>query len=334
MLHTPILTARPNHPKFDTAFRDADDPLAMVAMHTSRSEPAGAHAPPLPLSIAIVCRSNQRTIARTLESVRGLARQVVAVDSGSTDSTLDILESHGAEVHHREWLGHIRTKQVALDLCREEWILCLDSDESLEPALQRAVREAIARNDPSIAGYQVNRKVWWAGALLNHAWQPEWRLRLVRRGRARWGGYDPHDALQITAAPGQGARIERLPGDLRHDSFETMAEHLAAQVRHAQVAARSYARLGRRPSTLNLVFSPIGAWLKQMLLRHAWRDGWRGWSAASATAAATLMKHLIFLEESRRADTQPAPDPTPASSARSIAEEKPEPAPARSGASS
>ena len=69
---------------------------------------------PLPLSVAIVCRNNERTIGRTLESVRGLAAQIVAVDSGSTDATIHLLESHGAEVIRHQWLGHIKTKQLLI----------------------------------------------------------------------------------------------------------------------------------------------------------------------------------------------------------------------------
>src|SRR5690606_18481587 len=81
----------------------------------------------LPLSVAIVCRNNERTIGRTLESVRGMAAEIVAVDSGSTDGTIDLLEQAGARVIRSEWLGHVKTKQMALEACSQEWVLCLDS---------------------------------------------------------------------------------------------------------------------------------------------------------------------------------------------------------------
>lgn len=255
----------------------------------------------LPLSVAIVCMNNESTIGRTLESVRGLASEIVAVDSGSTDGTIELLNAAGARVIHQQWLGHIKQKQMAFDACEQPWVLHMDSDESLEPALQASVRAAMEKNDPSIAGFEVNRKVWWKGAFLNHAWQPEWRLRLVRAETARWGGYDPHDALEIIDEDRATRRVERLSGDMRHDSFVSMRDHLAAQVKHSEVAAESYLEMGRRGSVWKLISSPVGAWLKQMTLKQAWRDGWRGWSAASATAAAALMKHLILLERSRDA---------------------------------
>lgn len=248
---------------------------------------------PLPLSVAIVCKDNESTISRTLESVAGIARQIVAVDSGSTDRTIEILESHGAEIIKSEWLGHINTKQKALELCEQPWILCLDSDESIEPELRKSIIRAVNANDPSIAGYEINRKIWWSGVWLNHAWQPEWRLRLVRNGKARWGGYDPHDALLLSSSTD---RAGRLTGDMRHESFHTITHHLEGQIRHARRAAESYLAMGRTGGSLSLICSPVSAWFKQLIIKQAFRDGWRGWAAASSTACATLMKHIILLE--------------------------------------
>jgi hypothetical protein len=265
--------------------------------------------PPLPLSVAIICKDNASIIGRTLDSVKGLAAQIVAVDSGSTDGTLDLLRAHGCDIHHQPWLGHVRQKQRALDLCDEPWILSLDSDESLDDELRRSVAFAIERNDEAIAGYEVNRKVWYAGGYLNYAWQPEWRLRLVRKGMAHWTGYDPHDKLELI--PGQ--RAGKLDGVLRHDSIPSMAEFLRKQVDHARIAAEALSAGGTTTSLSRLITSPIGAYLKQMIGRSAWRDGWRGHAAAGATAVATLLKHIILLEKTRPHLPPPPADPGSAS---------------------
>lgn len=251
---------------------------------------------PLPISVAIICCNNEQTIGRTLDSVRGLARQIVAVDSGSTDGTLDLLEKAGAEIIKQEWMGYKETKQFAMEQCRERWMLSLDSDESLEPELQTSIRDLVLNDDPHIAGYELNRKVWWAGEPLRFAWQPEWRLRLVRAGVSRWVGRNPHDKLDFIDPK---SRSQRLTGDLRHDAFLSMEDYLRKNLNHSAVGARHHFLDGRRGRISRLVTSPISAWLKQMVLRQAWRDGWRGFSAASATAASALMKHLILLEMTR-----------------------------------
>lgn len=254
---------------------------------------------PLPLSISIVCRDNEATLPRVLESIRGLASEVIALDSGSTDGTIPLLRSNDVTVVEQPWLGFVRQKQAAMGRCTRPWVLHLDSDESVEPALRRSIEASLGRDDPGVAGYEVNRKVWYAGSFLEHAWQPEWRLRLVRRESARWTGDDPHDALEIVEP---GGRIERLIGDLRHDSIPSLAEFLEKQARHARVAAASQHARGRHGSVASLVFSPLGEFAKQVIARAAWRDGWRGWAAASASSAAVAMKHACLLELSRRTD--------------------------------
>lgn len=246
----------------------------------------------LPLSVPIVCRNNEATIGRTLESVAGLAAEIVAVDSGSTDGTIPLLEKHGARVIRTDWRGHVATKQMALDACTHPWVLSLDSDESAEADL-RAALGSVLGDATGAAGYTINRKVFYRDRPLNHAWQPEFRLRLVRRESARWTGLDPHDRLEVSG------RVERLEGTIRHDSISTFAEFLAKQAVHSRTMAASMHAEGRRGSVIKVITSPPGAFLKQMVLKQAWRDGWPGWLAAGCTAAAALMKHIDLVELSR-----------------------------------
>lgn len=257
-----------------------------------------------------VCKNSVDTLRPVLESVRGLAAQIIAIDSGSTDGTIEFCRSFGATVLEREWAGFVGTKQIALEQARQPWVLHLDSDEPVTPELAHSIRRLILQDEPGIAGARVRRVVWYRGEPLRHAWQPEWRTRLVRTplvatGKARWAGIDPHDALRIEPDAG---RVVDLDGVLRHDSFPTFAFHLGKQLAHAQTAATALHGLGRRSSPWKLMTSPIGAFAKQILAKQAWRDGRAGWLAAGTAAAGTLMKHMILLElalpRSDRAETQ------------------------------
>jgi len=264
------------------------------------TRPAPSPASGRELSVAIVCKNNQSTIGRTLDSLQGLAAEIVAVDSGSTDATIEMLEAAGARVIRSDWLGYVRTKQLAVDHCTRGWVLVVDSDESLDNPLRASIRDALDRDDPSVAGYWVNRKVWYNGRFLEHAWQPEWRLRLVRRERLLCAGEDPHDKLVI-AGEGQ-TRTDRLRGTMRHDSFTSFAEHLGKQVGHARTGARSRFEAGQRGSVARVVLSPAGAMFREVVLKGAWRDGWAGWLAAASTTAGTLMKHMMLLELTHTGD--------------------------------
>ena len=261
------------------------------------------------LSVSIVCKDNAATIGRTLESVRGVvggAGEIVAVDSGSTDGTIGMLEAAGARVVKSAWMGHVKTKQFAMEQCTREWVLCIDSDESLEPELVASIRGAIGgsgdaqRTRHGVSGYpadgfEVNRRIYYRGRSLKHVWQPEWRVRLVRRGAAAWGGFDPHDSLRMLP----GKRTARLAGVMRHDSFATFAEHMRKQWDHSTTMARSLHEAGVRGSYVRLVCSPMGAMVKQLVLKLGVLDGYAGWLAAASTAVGALVKHAALIELSR-----------------------------------
>lgn len=266
------------------------------------------------LSVAIVCKDNADTIGRTLTSVRTLAEEldgpleIVAVDSGSTDETIPLLEQADARIIRSDWLGYVKTKQKALEACAGDWILALDSDEAILPDLAESIRQALL-SPGARTGFMVNRKVYYRGRPLDHAWQPEWRLRLVKRGLFRWIGLDPHDHLAPVDAE---QRIARLAGDLRHDSIEGgFGEFLAKQARHAQTMARSMHAEGKRGSALKLVTSPWGAMVKQLVLKRAFLDGPPGWMAAAATATGTMMKHIALIELTRTTENPPPDGPKP-----------------------
>ena len=258
------------------------------------TQPAHQPAPgdALPLSVCVICKDNEKTIARTFDSVRAIASEIVVVDSGSTDRTLELARNAGAIVHQTDWPGYIAQKNRALELCTMPWVLSLDSDESIDDECARALRDAIASDNPSVGGYEINRRVYWNGAPLRRAWQPEWRLRLVRAGTAAWDGYDPHDELRLTS----GARTERLKGEMRHDAIDTIGEFLARQVAHGRTAARALHERGERGSVRALATSPLAAWFKMLVLRGAYKDGWRGWAASSSVALASIAKHACLLE--------------------------------------
>lgn len=255
------------------------------------------------LSVMIPCKNNQRTIGRVLDSIKGLATQLVVVDSGSTDNTLQLVKACREWVGkdkcevvliETHWRGYVKTKQLALDACSHNYTLWLDSDEPISPELAASIRDAMARNvDAAI----VNRVVEYKGRLLKHCWQPEHRLRLVKTGlvqtsRARFAGIDPHDYLEVD----NGIQTQHITGTLIHDSFETFADHLENQRRLSFNSARSMHKMGKRSSAWKIMTSPIGAFLKQIIIKGSWRDGYAGWLCAGTSAAGALMKHMMLYE--------------------------------------
>lgn len=255
------------------------------------------------LAISIICKNSERTIEATLRASRELldrfpdAGPIVAFDSGSTDSTLSLLEKYGATIVHCEWKGYVGTKQAALShterlLEGQGWILCLDSDESPDVIQINAIEDLIRRDRKDVHAAKVNRRVEVWGKLLKRTWQPEWRLRLVRTGHAYWGGRDPHDELKLST---QG-RVIKLPGMLLHDTMTSFTDVLWKPHHYGRIAGENAFRQGARTSGTRLVFGPVFAFLKQYVLKRGFIDGYAGLIVAASSAAYTLLKHIVWLE--------------------------------------
>jgi hypothetical protein len=169
-------------------------------------------------------------------------------------------------------------------------VLCLDADEALSPELAKGINDLFARGEPRESGFFVNRFNNYLGEWIRHAWYPEWRLRLVRRTSARWDGLDPHDELTVTGS------TSRLPGHLLHFPFDSMQEHFETELRYAKISANSYLQAGHSFSWFRLLVSPAAAFLKILVFKSGWLDGWRGWVIAGARAANTFIKYAYLLE--------------------------------------
>ena len=246
---------------------------------------------PLPLSAAIVTLNEERNLPRLLESLQGLAAEIVIVDSGSTDRTPDIARAFHARFETVPWRGFIAQKNLALDACTQPWVLFLDADEELSPELAASLKALFANgNSPNADGYWLNRRTWYLGAWIWHAWYPEWRLRLLKRGAARWGGMDPHARLEFN---GPSARLD---GDLLHYSFQDLQDHLLRTIGYARTMANSYIARGRKFHWYDLLLSPWAAFAKHLILKQGWRDGWRGWIISIVRAIDCFAKYAFLLE--------------------------------------
>jgi len=219
----------------------------------------------MPLSITIITRNAAGQLGRCLASV-AFAEEIVVVDSGSTDGTVELAERHGARVVRKEWLGFGAQKQFAVDAASHDWVLCLDADECLSTEL----REAIVAELKAPRGfvYAVPRRNRFLGRWLKHGeGYPDWNVRLFHRGHARWGNEPVHEKI-ATRSP-----VLRLRGDLLHDSAETLEKYLDKQNRYTSLQAESLRAAGRRTNACQLVLSPVLRFVKFYLWRLGFLDG-------------------------------------------------------------
>ena len=212
--------------------------------------PARHPTPVAGLTVCYTCMNNMRTIPASLDSVRALADSIVVLDSGSTDGTIEHFRAHGIETVHRDFTNPTEQKSHAMSLAREaRWILLLDSDESLDVHAVESIREALCDCPDSVCGFSLNRVTWLNGRLLEHSFQPEWRLRLVRAGTSRVVGdsVGGHDRLEVDG------EVRRLEGRiLRFRSTRHMLERGICPVGLPSVRAAvgsTSSSIPRRPSS-------------------------------------------------------------------------------------
>jgi hypothetical protein len=219
----------------------------------------------MPLSVAIITRNAASQLERCLASV-AFADEVVVVDSGSTDGTVELAARRGARVVRKEWLGFGAQKQFAVEAAGHDWVLCVDADECLSTELREAIIAELKA--PRGFVYAVPRRNRFLGRWLKHGeGYPDWNVRLFHRGHAHWGNEPVHEKI-ATRSP-----VLRLRGDLLHDSAETLEKYLDKQNRYTSLQAESLRAAGRRANACQLVLSPVLRFIKFYVLRLGFLDG-------------------------------------------------------------
>jgi len=227
------------------------------------------------LSIAMIAMNEEANLPRTLESVRW-ADEIVVVDSGSKDRTIEIAQSFGARTIYHAFAGHGEQKNVALDLCTSDWTLLLDADEVLTPELQDEIRTLLA-DEPKFGAYWIPRLNLYFGRWIRHGgFYPDHKLRLFRRGAARLSeGVGPHSTPQFAGPRG------RLHHNMLHYAYPTMGIYLEHMNRYSSEIARLLHKKGRDSQSLpaflwNAVLNPTAVFIYNYFLRLGFLDGREG----------------------------------------------------------
>ena len=227
----------------------------------------------------MIAMNEEANLARTLESVRW-ADEIVIVDSGSKDRTLEIAGSFGAKTSYHAFGGHGEQKNVALDLCTMDWVLLLDADEVLTPQLQQEIRQVLACEDgrqPKYGAYWIPRLNLIFGRWIRHGgFYTDHKLRLFRRGSARLSeGVGPHSTPQFDGPRGT------LKHDMLHYAYPTMAVYLEHMNRYSSEIAQLLFERGRTSQSApafvwNAVLNPMATFVYNYFFRLGFLDGREG----------------------------------------------------------
>ncbi|HRZ43007.1 MAG TPA: glycosyltransferase family 2 protein [Bacteroidales bacterium] len=242
------------------------------------------------LSIVIITLNEAHNIPRLLESVKGMTDDVVVVDSGSTDATVQLCMERGARVVSHRWEGYAATKNFANALAKYPWILSLDADEAVSPRLRQSIEEQLGTDWPENRVYAFNRLASYCGRWIRHGgWYPDRKIRIWHRNFTRWEG-KVHEKLVFGSKP----EVVFLQGDLLHYTYYTVAEHRNRAAHYASLHAEAMAAAGKKGNRTKQFGGPVVRFLRDYLLKGGFLDGKAGFTIACISASAVYQKYYLL----------------------------------------
>jgi glycosyltransferase involved in cell wall biosynthesis len=236
------------------------------------------------LSVVIITKNEAANLAACLNSV-SFATEIVVLDGNSSDGTADIARSHGAVVHTRtDWPGFGVQKNRALALARGDWVLSLDADERVTPALRSEIEAAMAQE--AVRAFRMPRLSSYCGQAIHHAgWYPDFVTRLFRRGEARFSDDVVHERL-VAETP-----VGTLNSPLLHDSFQNFEAVIGKMDRYSTASAQALYQKGRRASLLTAVSHGLWAFVRTYFLRRGFLDGQMGLALAISNGQGSYYRY-------------------------------------------
>jgi glycosyltransferase involved in cell wall biosynthesis len=233
-------------------------------------------------------------IGRALESVASWTAEILIVlNDDVRDGTDDIALKHGARVHREPWKGHVAQKNSAAEKAGQPWILGLDADEAVSLELREEITRTLTNpaDSDGLAAFSFPRLSYYCGRWIRHGdWYPDRKTRLWRRGRARWGGADPHDRLEV-----QGT-TRRLRSHLLHYSNDSIAGQIAKIAPYQTDFVRRRVAAGHNPGLFGLAVRPWWKFMRAYFFRLGFLDGWQGFYIAALASFSTLTRHALVRE--------------------------------------
>lgn len=255
------------------------------------------------ISACVTAGNEERNIARCLASLTW-CDEIVVVDSFSRDRTLEISRQFTPRVYQHEWLGYIGQKNLVIGMASCPWVLVLDADEEVSPALRDEILREVEADAGGFSGYQFPRIVHYLGRWIRHGeWYPDIKLRLFCKDCGRAEGREPHDHIVVRGA------VRRLKNPIYHYTYEDLRDHIDTMNRFSTITAREMFREGERFHWTDFLLRPLWRFFKAYIIKLGVLDGKRGLLIAAVSSFGVLVKYAKLWEYHRAPPTPEAPAP-------------------------
>jgi len=246
------------------------------------------------LSVIVITLNEERNFADCLEGVRW-ADEVIVVDSGSTDRTLEYVRRVTGNILSVSWEGYGAARNVALDRATGDWILWLDADERVTPDLAAEIKQVLNEDHDGIAGYSVARRAYFLGRWIRHCgWYPSRVVRLFRRNRGRFTENRVHEHLVV-----DGSTAE-LRHDLLHYTDPDLHHYFSKFNTYTSLAARDLTDKGKEFHLLDAIVRPPIMFVKMYVVRLGFLDGVQGFILCVLSSLYVFAKYAKLWELSKK----------------------------------
>ena len=240
------------------------------------------------LTVVVITYNEEGNIERCLNSVKGVADEIVVLDAFSTDRTVEIAKQQGALVKQASFSGFIQQKNKALALASNDYILSLDADEALDNELAASILKVKAHF--AAPAYMMNRCTNYCGRYIRTGtWYPDRKVRLFDKRIAEWSGLNPHDKVVLKDNING---IQHLKGDILHYSFPSIEEHVRKNNKYSSIAANAMLAKGRKANWFKILVNPFWAFFHCYFIRMALLEGFSGFVISINTAHGTFLKYI------------------------------------------
>lgn len=223
----------------------------------------------LPLSVFIIAKNEADRIPVAIRSVRDWVDEVHVIDSGSDDDTVKVSTGLGAHTHFRAWTGYGEQKVYGESLCHNPWLLNIDADEEISPALRAEIAALFQHGEPGCSAYTVPILPLYNFQDRAHPWTAHHHpVRLYRKSHAGFSPSPVHDTVQV-----RDGKIGHLAGMVHHRSFRSLTHHVDKVNFYSSAQAQDRYHKGRNPGVLELLLTPPLAFLKSYVIRREFVNG-------------------------------------------------------------
>lgn len=236
------------------------------------------------ISATIITYNEEQNLPRAIESLR-CCDEILVVDSGSTDRTVEIAEKFGARVLEANWRGYAGQKNYASDMASFDWVLSIDADEALSEDLEGGIWQ-LKKNGPDRDAYTLPRLAQYLGKwILYSGWYPDRKIRLFDRRKARWVGDYVHESVVSVG------RVGELAGNLLHYTCGSLTEHLKTMDRYTTLAAEEVVARKKHVGYRQLLLDPPWTFIRTYVVQRGFLDGVEGLTIAYMAALYTFLKY-------------------------------------------